>query len=285
MILPYLHYEPRRWLRVLGVLAQAQHLDQQFNGAGRYEAEAYRLHHRAMDQAWAGLAQFETECAADRDALYATYGPPVRLSKAAQACLGDRDPRATDEAAVAALSSLGSTLAWLECDDLAERPTPHRFGVIQRLGYGAILLDKRARLAYQDVLDSLLEQRIVEVRNALRDLHWVGESEPPQPSGPTRVPPLRRTLKGHVWEFEHVCNTVGAGRNVVSLEYQVVERPPRAPRATRLCWFSDAMRASALDVAALCEQAVQSACEVPRQRRSRGAARRPPSARHQKIGK
>jgi hypothetical protein len=68
-------------------------------------------------------------------------------------------------------------------------------------GYAGILKDKLLQEKYQDALDHILGIRIVEVRNALRDLGWSGEQNGT----------LSKNGVTAKFEYEHV----GAGKNVV----------------------------------------------------------------------
>lgn len=73
-------------------------------------------------------------------------------------------------------------------------------------GYAKIVGDDEALLANQDQLDSFFGSRIVEVRNALRDLGWSGDG--------------RELTKGP-YSFEANTKHLGAGRNMVGVRYQV----------------------------------------------------------------
>lgn len=71
-------------------------------------------------------------------------------------------------------------------------------------GYAKILTDPELQLNYQDVLDSFFQERIVAVRNALRELDWDGE----------KFKDLSKN--GVVAKF--TFNQVGAGANLVGYE-------------------------------------------------------------------
>jgi hypothetical protein len=74
-------------------------------------------------------------------------------------------------------------------------------------GYAKVMADQKLQLAYQDQLDSFFQQRIVAVRNALRDLDWFGTA--------------MVFTKGD-FRFTYDVASVGAGANVVGLRYEVL---------------------------------------------------------------
>ena len=74
--------------------------------------------------------------------------------------------------------------------------------------YALVMGNKSLQLQYQDVLDSFFAERLVAVRNALREFGWEGR----------RMAEL--TKSG--FTLSHVCTYVGAGRNVVGIEFQVI---------------------------------------------------------------
>jgi hypothetical protein len=168
--------------------------------------------------------------------VYDKHGWPERLSAAAKAWL----PPGTQVAAEAVAADADS-VAWIESGASdQDLQTIHRVG-----GYGTILLNERVQLELQDLLDSLLEQRLVNVRNALRELGWAGEA----------YKPLCRELGARTWRLAHSEKKVGSGRNVVSLEYALFEAS--ATRGEALLRFSDPMRVPAKALAAVCEEALQ----------------------------
>src|SRR5258706_1472724 len=71
-------------------------------------------------------------------------------------------------------------------------------------GYAQVMADEALQLKWQDRLDAFFQGRIVEVRNALRDLGWEGRS-----------PEDARLYKGES-EVQPTLTTVGAGANVVA---------------------------------------------------------------------
>jgi hypothetical protein len=66
------------------------------------------------------------------------------------------------------------------------------------------------QLQYQDTLDSFFAGRLVDVRNCLRGMGWQGESTD--------------LSKGDV-RITHRCTHVGAGRNVVGVQYDIQGGP------------------------------------------------------------
>jgi hypothetical protein len=77
-------------------------------------------------------------------------------------------------------------------------------GFIARAGgYSAILADTDKQLTLQDILDRVFQERVVAVRNALRELGWDG-----------RLPSDARLYKGES-EAQFTFRNVGAGANVV----------------------------------------------------------------------
>ena len=74
--------------------------------------------------------------------------------------------------------------------------------------YAKIMADPELQLKYQDDLDALFQERIVAVRNALRDLGWGGE----QLAWPM--------LKG-IYSLDASIRHVGRGKNVVGVSYVV----------------------------------------------------------------
>lgn len=79
-------------------------------------------------------------------------------------------------------------------------------------GYQKATQDEALQEAHQDQLDSFFQGRIIEVRNALRDLGWEGE----------RHKPLSKTAStGDIWKFEPRYKQVGAGANIVEFYPQL----------------------------------------------------------------
>jgi hypothetical protein len=73
-------------------------------------------------------------------------------------------------------------------------------------GYAAIIEDEKLALKWQDVLDAAMEQRAVDVRNALRSMGWKG-------SGTT----LSKDIDGSVYGIRHLVKQIGAGKNAVQV--------------------------------------------------------------------
>lgn len=77
--------------------------------------------------------------------------------------------------------------------------------IVKRGGYKAVLADPRAQQELADVLDSLISQRIIDVRNQLRDLGWHYEL-----GSTTMHPPL---IKGSLKFKSQGTSVVGAPWN------------------------------------------------------------------------
>ncbi|SEN75430.1 hypothetical protein, partial [Nitrosomonas marina] len=75
-------------------------------------------------------------------------------------------------------------------------------------GYAKIMADESLQLQYQDVLDSFFQERIVAVRNALRDLGWNGEKN---------ATVLSKAVGETFYQFAFDYKQVGAGSNVVGI--------------------------------------------------------------------
>lgn len=75
-------------------------------------------------------------------------------------------------------------------------------------GYPAIMADEKLQLEWQDVLDSAFAERIIAVRNALRELGWTGKGES-----------LQKTSAGFFYNIVHKTKNVGAGANVVGVTW------------------------------------------------------------------
>jgi len=84
-------------------------------------------------------------------------------------------------------------------------------------GYAAVVADDKLVLKWQDALDSALQQRMVNVRNALREMDWKG-------SGVS----LSKAFAGSVYGITQEVRQVGAGANVVAVTWVLngVERVP-----------------------------------------------------------
>ena len=75
-------------------------------------------------------------------------------------------------------------------------------------GYAKIMADEALQLENQDGLDSFFGGRIVDVRNALRELGWFGDEQ---------------TFTKGGFRFSYDVAAVGAGKNVVGLKYEVYD--------------------------------------------------------------
>ncbi len=84
----------------------------------------------------------------------------------------------------------------------------------ERGGYHAVLDDNQFLLDWQELLDSALQERLVEVRNALRKRGW---------NAPIHQP-LTRAIEGQgeiVEKISHRCRHVGPGANVAGYAFLV----------------------------------------------------------------
>lgn len=79
-------------------------------------------------------------------------------------------------------------------------------------GYAQVMADEALQLKWQDRLDAFFHGRIVDVRNALRELGWNDDGSKPMQSGP---------LKKGNHELYPLFKHVGAGRNVVGINYEI----------------------------------------------------------------
>lgn len=75
-------------------------------------------------------------------------------------------------------------------------------------GYARVLASEALQLEYQDTLDAFFAERIVAVRNALRDLGWKDDDAPAI---------LKKTIDGVIASATIDTRQVGAGRNVVGI--------------------------------------------------------------------
>jgi hypothetical protein len=93
---------------------------------------------------------------------------------------------------------------------IGDAPVTHR-GCNLGVSYREILFDPSLQLKYQDVLDSMFGERIVDVRNELRALGWNA--------------PDRGTLISEDGKYAILFEPmqVGAGKNVVGGEWSVIE--------------------------------------------------------------
>lgn len=79
-------------------------------------------------------------------------------------------------------------------------------------GYAQVMADESMQLKWQDRLDAFFQGRIVDVRNALRELGWSDDGSKPMQSGPLKK-------GGH--ELSPLFKHVGAGRNIVGINYEI----------------------------------------------------------------
>lgn len=80
-------------------------------------------------------------------------------------------------------------------------------------GYPALLDDDKKTEDLQDILDSCLHARLIAVRTHLREMGWTGEQY-----GELRTEAPHMTLA-----LDHRLRQVGAGRNIVGIEYVVLD--------------------------------------------------------------
>lgn len=89
-------------------------------------------------------------------------------------------------------------------------------------GYEAILASKDKKVDLQDALDSMLQSRLIDVRNQLRARGF---------DGADRKPVLHKFVDGHTLSFSHIHEQVGAGRNLVSSTFIIRDiTDPANPR-------------------------------------------------------
>lgn len=88
---------------------------------------------------------------------------------------------------------------------------PGDFDPTKPTNYAAVMADEAMQLKYQDNLDSFFQERIVDVRNALRGLGWEGDQ-----GGILRK-------EGHTLLQKY--KQVGAGANVVGMHYEISDVP------------------------------------------------------------
>lgn len=74
-------------------------------------------------------------------------------------------------------------------------------------GYALVMQDEKLQLYWQDRLDSFFGSRIVDVRNALRDLGWEGAKY--------------KALSKSGFALKPVYKQVGAGANIVGMHYEI----------------------------------------------------------------
>lgn len=105
-----------------------------------------------------------------------------------------------------ALTFIDKKLAGMKKDAPALDPTTPA-------GYAAIMADEALQLKYQDDLDPLFGERILGVRNGLRDLGW---------DAPQGVFLMQKDVEGYgKHSVIHKTKNVGAGKNVVGVSWEV----------------------------------------------------------------
>ena len=109
----------------------------------------------------------------------------------------DSEFRGVIEAAKAAISRP----AWMDVNPTTEEG----YRIVQEAGEEALLY-------HQDQLDHFFSERYVAIRNALRVLGWADDGSRPMMSGP---------LKKGEYELVPKIQSVGPGRNVVGINYEI----------------------------------------------------------------
>lgn len=109
-------------------------------------------------------------------------------------------------------------------------------------GYQAIINDPRKARALEDLLDHMTTRRIVDVRNAFRELGW--QNRP----GETMYSKLYK----NGLTLEHTCMPAPSGHNVIGATFWI-HRSNEA-RAVRLAGMGDAWDYSAKDLAKLLDK-------------------------------
>src|SRR5690606_20733961 len=82
------------------------------------------------------------------------------------------------------------------------------YGPTTSEGYALVSQNVDLQIRHQDELDSFFQKRLVDVRNAMRELEWFG--------------PEKVMTKGD-YRFTFDVATVGAGSNVVGIKYQILD--------------------------------------------------------------
>lgn len=129
-------------------------------------------------------------------------------------------------------------VARVEAEDRANRPPAVDPTTAE--GYAQIKGDVGLKTQHQDQLDSMFVERIVEVRNALRGLGWVGEGH------------ARDLTKGK-FNTGHEIEAVGAGRNVVGVTFYIANGDVKPQ------FFPDDLSATPAELAAQIDAAAVSA--------------------------
>ncbi|TAL63672.1 MAG: hypothetical protein EPN79_16085 [Burkholderiaceae bacterium] len=114
---------------------------------------------------------------------------------------------------------------WKESQNLADDTLA---SLVRDGGYAAIKASPALQLAYQDVLDHVLQERLFNVRQWMRSQAWGGEPYAQR---------LVTHFDGEPWVFQALCKHVGAGKNVVGLSYCLWQgdgsgQRPEDPRKT-----------------------------------------------------
>lgn len=111
------------------------------------------------------------------------------------------DPRAESEAAETEKDIANEAPVQKDSDpDIEDEKIIKKAG-----GYLKIISDPKTRDEFQDILDSFFNRRIIDVRNALRELGWEGD--------------IYKTLSKNGIVANLVTTTAGSGNNVVGYSY------------------------------------------------------------------
>lgn len=108
-------------------------------------------------------------------------------------------------------------------------------------GYAAVMADEALQLKFQDTLDAFFAERIVAVRNALRDLGWQDDDAPAI---------LKKSIDGVHASATIDTRHVGAGRNVVGIVGKVYTL-----QSGKIQSFADDLTGSATQLAGQLDEA------------------------------
>lgn len=120
-------------------------------------------------------------------------------------------------------------------------------------GYEAILTSKDKKVDLQDALDSMLQSRLIDVRNRFRALGY---------EGPLSQKVLRKIVDDRTLIFTHEHEQVGEGRNVVSSTF-IVKDVTDAANVRVLASELDGLMLSAEDFAAGVDRQALAALHEP----------------------
>lgn len=111
-----------------------------------------------------------------------------------------------------ALDATSLVLEKLNAEDVCDPSTPE--------GYALVSASPELLLKWQDRLDSVFQERVVDVRNALRELGFVGDMDDHRKELTSLF--VKRVPQKAAWyQVNTVYHQVGAGRNVVGVAFRV----------------------------------------------------------------